>query len=113
MRAPACSDNPSEGGGDELQRDCFQLSPAKDFIVAYNPRAQGRTHGFQRRTHSQVDLFAGVLTQSEGGTADEGLIATHAIFMLVAWLLFAPWAIFVGVGAACSCVLLFQDGEGC
>ena len=91
-----CSD---EDGDSDLQRDCFRLSSTPegkmDFIVAYNPFVQNRPHGYQRRTAAQVDLNAGVLTQSESELADVGLLATHALFMLVAWMICAPWAIFV------------------
>ena len=88
VRAPACAENNAE------DKNCFRLGKS-DFIVAYNPLSQDRPHGYQRRTSGQVDLNAGVLTQREAETADEGLIATHAVFMLIAWMLFAPWAIFV------------------
>ena len=71
-----------------------------DFIVAYNTLLSNRPHGYQRRTNAQVDLNAGVLTQSEAGIADDGLIATHGAFMLVGWLLLAPWGVFV---RACHC----------
>jgi hypothetical protein len=96
VRAPVCSiqDDPSDP-----QRNCFRLSSTSegnmDFIVAHNPDAQDRPHGFQRRTAAQVNLIAGILTQTETQIADTGLIATHGVFMLVSWMLCAPWSIFV------------------
>ena len=77
------------------RQNCFQITSSTDFIVAYNPFSASRTHGYYRRTQSQVNLYAGILTQSVGETADEGLIATHGVFMLVAWMLIAPWAVYV------------------
>jgi hypothetical protein len=96
VRAPVCSDQDDQS---DPQRNCFRLSSTPegkiDFSVAYNPLAQNRPHGYQRRTAAQVDLNAGILTQSETQTSDTGLIATHGIFMLVSWMFCAPWAIFV------------------
>lgn len=77
---------------------CFRLTSTDDdrmnFIVSFNPN-EFANHGYMRRTAAQVDLFAGILTQSEIGTADDGLIATHGIFMLLAWMVVAPAAIFI------------------
>ena len=101
IRAPVCNDDFTldEHGSQQqptsTKRNCFQLSTSADFIVAYNPLSGSRTHGYYRRTTSQVNLFAGILTQAESGTADEGLVATHGVFMLIAWMLAAPWAIYI------------------
>jgi hypothetical protein len=74
-----------------------------DFIVSYNPMALNRPHGYQRRTSAQVDLIAGALTQRESLVTDTGLLATHGVFMLVAWMIAAPLGIFVSV-VNCECV---------
>ena len=71
------------------------MVPTKmDFIVAFNLNAIVN-HGYMKRTSAQVDLNAGFLTESEAPIADEGLIATHAVFMLIAWMLVAPASVFV------------------
>lgn len=97
LRIPACSD--SAEVEDSSTRRCFDMSSEPDgsidFIVSYNLLAPNRPHGFQRRTSAQMNLRAGTLTEAEAGTADDGLIATHGVFMLFAWMILAPWAIFV------------------
>lgn len=97
VTAPVCDDTEQFANG---KVNCFRTSSnangEMDFIVAYNPNRIGN-HGYQMRTAAAVDLSAGVLTQSESDTADVGLIATHAIFMLCGWMLFAPMAIFVSL----------------
>lgn len=100
VRAPVCDDDAVDGTfGDP--RECFRLSSTSDgkmdFIVAYNPLAQNRPHGYQRRTSAQIDLKGGVLTSAESQISDEGLIATHAVFMLLSWMVLAPAGIFVGL----------------
>ena len=101
VRAEVCGDDTADS---EAGRNCFRMTSSPgggmDFIVAYNTLMNNRPHGYQRRTNAQVDLNAGVLTQSEAGIADDGLIATHGAFMLVGWLLLAPWGVFV---RACHC----------
>lgn len=96
VRAPVCDDNYNDIGEG---RTCFRLYSTEDrkmdFILAYNPLAQNRPHGYQRRTAAQVDLIAGVLTQAETQIADDGLIATHAIFMLLSWMILAPAGVYV------------------
>jgi hypothetical protein len=97
VTAPVCDDNEQLTNG---KVNCFRTTSnangEMDFIVAFNPNRIGN-HGYQMRTAAAVDLSAGVLTQNESDTADVGLIATHAIFMLFGWMVFAPMAIFVSV----------------
>jgi hypothetical protein len=106
IHAPVCMDPADDTSpeGPPLKdplRNCFRLSSTPngkmDFIVSYNPMDLNRPHGYQRRTSAQVDLFAGVLTQRESLVTDQGLLATHAVFMLAAWMIFAPLGIFVSV----------------
>jgi len=118
IRAPLCSgddDNSSNANGEganQKQKNCFGTSSSPDgkmdFIVSYNPMSSTRPHGYQRRTSAQVDLMAGVLTESEVSTADSGLIATHGVFMLIGWMLVAPWAVFVSLDSCwlSSCLLV-------
>ncbi|CAJ1957528.1 unnamed protein product [Cylindrotheca closterium] len=94
IRADVCA-------GDDVggkTRNCFQSSSNGDgtmnMIAAYNP-SRVRPHGFQRRTSTVVDLKAGIQTADEGNVAQEGLIAYHAITMLVFWMFLAPIGIFV------------------
>lgn len=97
VRALVWSDN--EDNTASSGKNCFKMESTSDgrmdVIAAYNPISQNRPHGYQRRTNAQVNLKAGILTQSEGHTADSGLIATHGIFMMIGWLLVAPWAVFI------------------
>jgi hypothetical protein len=44
-----------------------------------------------------MDLIGGDLTERESLVTDQGLLATHAIFMLIAWMICAPVGIFVSV----------------
>lgn len=97
VQAPVCNDEvklSSDG-----QRNCFALSSTPegdiDMIVAYNPSAQNRPHGFQRRSSSRVNLKAGILTQLEESLADDGLIAYHAISMYIFWMFLAPLGVFI------------------
>lgn len=80
-------------------RDCFETASNPDGtidnIVAFNPSDQSRPHGFQRRSSSVIDLNAGMLTESETGIADDGLIAYHAVTMLIFWMILAPAGIFI------------------
>jgi len=95
VTAPVCDDNAQFDNG---KVNCFRTTSKAngdmDFIVAYNPNRIGN-HGYQMRTAAAVDLSAGVMTQVESETADVGLIATHAIFMLFGWMVLAPMAIFI------------------
>lgn len=100
LRAPLCNDDDMDGDTSQhASRNCFLQSSTADgemdLIVAFNPSDQTRPHGYQRRTHVQVDLSAGSLTQAESVVADEGLLAAHAIFMLFVWMLLAPLGVFV------------------
>mmetsp|Transcript_22791 Transcript_22791/g.25964 ORF Transcript_22791/g.25964 Transcript_22791/m.25964 type:complete len:1587 (-) Transcript_22791:233-4993(-) len=95
VRAPVCSSKNNEDNSKTSPRNCFRLSSTQDFIMAYNPSAQSRTHGFQRRTAAQVDLYTGSQTEPETKTADEGLIALHGIHMLFSWMILAPVGIFI------------------
>lgn len=100
LRAPLCNDDDTEGDtSQDTSRNCFLQSSTPggeiDLMVAFNPSDQTRPHGYQRRTHVQVDLSAGSLTQAESVVADEGLLAAHAIFMLFVWMLLAPLGVFV------------------
>lgn len=100
LRAQVCiDDDAAEGNRDSDNQTCFRTTSTSDgrmdYIVAYNPLSQLRPHGYQRRTSSQLDLNAGIATQTETDTVDSGLIATHGIFMLVGWLFIAPWAVFI------------------
>lgn len=100
VRAPVCNNDETVAidSGSE-KRNCFRTvsteDGAMDFIVAYNRVANSRPHGYQRRTNAQIDLTAGVFTQEEASTADDGLIATHGAFMLFGWLGLAPWGVFI------------------
>jgi len=97
VTAPICNINDDHSDG----KDCFRTTSKEngemDFIVAYNENNYmiRKGHGYQKRTSSAVDLSKGKQTQSETGTADEGLVATHAMFMLCAWMIFAPGAVFI------------------
>lgn len=102
VKAPVCATGEDQDGSDSIvlsRRTCFKTSSTPDgkmdFIAAYNPLSAIRPHGYQRRTSAQVDLTAGILTQEETETVDSGLIATHGIFMLLGWLILAPWGIFI------------------
>mmetsp|Transcript_13448 Transcript_13448/g.25308 ORF Transcript_13448/g.25308 Transcript_13448/m.25308 type:complete len:1223 (+) Transcript_13448:3-3671(+) len=95
VKAKVCPD----GDDDSSTAACFRSTSTADgkidFIVAFNPFTTVRSHGYQRRTSAQVDLSAGILTSVEQDTVDNGLIATHGIFMLAGWLFLAPWGIFI------------------
>ena len=119
IRAPVCDENDDDNDEQQQQphasrtrRDCFLLSSTADgkmdFIIAYNPLSKVRSHGYQRRTFAQVDLITsgGGLTQSEASVADTGLIATHGTFMLLGWMVLAPWGVFVSCLFCFKCVLL-------
>mmetsp|Transcript_5710 Transcript_5710/g.13451 ORF Transcript_5710/g.13451 Transcript_5710/m.13451 type:complete len:1254 (+) Transcript_5710:47-3808(+) len=84
---------------EHVETDCFDISSnpdgSIDMIVSYNPNDQNRPHGFQRRTSTVVDLKAGIMTASEDGVADTGLIAYHGITMLVFWMIMAPIGIYI------------------
>ena len=84
---------------EEITTGCFEISShadgTMDMIVSYNPNEQNRPHGFQRRTSTVVDLQAGIMTASEEGVADTGLIAYHGITMLVFWMFMAPAGIYI------------------
>jgi len=84
--------------GEQKTSNCFEPSSngdgTIDMIVAYNP-SRVRPHGFQRRTSTVVDLKAGILTAEETAIAQEGLIAYHAITMLVFWMFLAPIGIYI------------------
>lgn len=99
VRATVCGDDETDSAVDsEPARNCFRMageSGELDFIVAYNTIANSRPHGYQRRTNAQVNLEEGILTEGESATADDGLIATHGAFMLIGWMLLAPWGVFV------------------
>ncbi|CAB9503323.1 Dual oxidase 1 [Seminavis robusta] len=103
IRAPVCPDELDDSTiSDETASDgvsCFRLNSEEDgtmdFIVAFNPNSMSRTHGYMRRTSAQVDLRAGILTQSEANVADSGLVATHGLFMLVGWMVAAPVSVFI------------------
>ena len=94
VRADVCA---SETAGGKTS-NCFDPSSNADgtidMIAAYNP-ARVRPHGFQRRTSTVVDLKAGLLTAAESSIAQEGLIAYHAITMLVFWMFLAPVGIYI------------------
>mmetsp|Transcript_35416 Transcript_35416/g.85880 ORF Transcript_35416/g.85880 Transcript_35416/m.85880 type:complete len:1612 (-) Transcript_35416:38-4873(-) len=94
IRTEVCA---GDGVGGKIS-NCFQPSSNADgtidMIAAYNP-SRVRPHGFQRRTSTVVDLKAGILTAEEGSVAQEGLIAYHAITMMVFWMFLAPIGIFV------------------
>lgn len=96
VRAPVCEDDAA--GSVDGKVDCFRLTSKPngemDFIVAYNKNGI-RNHGYQMRTGAALDLNSGFQTQGESLVADTGLIATHAVFMLFAWMFLAPLAIFV------------------
>jgi hypothetical protein len=99
VNAPVCDDDDDAESSDD-KVNCFRTTSntngEMDFIVAYNPNRIGN-HGYQMRTAAAVDLSAGILTQSEAHVADTGLIATHAMFMLFAWCVLTPMAIFVSL----------------
>lgn len=94
IQAEVCA---GEGFGGKTS-NCFEPSSNGDgtinMIAAYNP-SRVRPHGFQRRTSTVVDLKAGILTAGESNVAQEGLIAYHAITMMVFWMFLAPIGIFV------------------
>eukprot|EP00980_Cylindrotheca_fusiformis_P016407 scaffold4891_cov140-Cylindrotheca_fusiformis.AAC.4 len=93
LRTAVCNDD------DEEKNGCFELASnidgTIDVIAAFNPSAQNTPHGFQRRTSSVVDLKAGILTAPESGVADTGLIAYHAVTMMVFWMFLAPMGIYI------------------
>jgi hypothetical protein len=101
IRAPVCMDPADDTSPEGPLRNCFRLSSTPDgkmdFIVSYNPMALNRPHGYQRRSSAQMDLIGGDLTERESLVTDQGLLATHAIFMLIAWMICAPVGIFVSV----------------
>jgi hypothetical protein len=102
IRAPLCNSNSQDGFADDQIRDCFNITSTPDrkmdLIAAFHPSDQDRPHGYQRRTSSQADLNAGVLTERESGSStDEGVIAFHAISMLFFWMILAPAGIFVRI----------------
>lgn len=65
-----------------------------DFITAFNTHS-ATVHGFMRRTSAQLNLLDGMLTQGEAPVVEQGLIATHGLFMLFGWMIMAPLAVFV------------------
>ena len=95
LRAPACDDTVGQMNG---TIDCFRLSSTEDnlmdFITAFNPNS-ATVHGFMRRTSAQLNFFDGMLTQGEAPVVEQGLIATHGLFMLFGWMIMAPLAVFV------------------
>ena len=97
IRAPACDDGVGPFNGPV---DCFRLSSTDDnlmdFITAFNPNS-ATVHGFMRRTSAQLNFFDGMLTQGEAPVVEQGLIATHGLFMLFGWMIMAPLAVFVSI----------------
>lgn len=94
IRAEVCGDEENEG----KTANCFEPSSNGDgtmsMISAYNPTRIG-AHGFQRRTSTVVDLKRGFLAGAESNVAQEGLIAYHAVTMIVFWMFLAPIGIFI------------------
>ena len=100
VTAPVCEETatvPNSQGVVDCFRTTSKVNGDMDFIVAYNPRLASRGHGYQMRTAAAANLESGRQTLSEVPTADEGLIATHAVFMLFGWMVFAPAAVFVSM----------------
>ena len=97
VRTLICNDK--EENAVSTGKKCFQIGPTAngrmDLVVAYSTISQHRPHGYQRRTDAQVDLRAGIVTQDEAATADPGLIATHGVFMMIGWMILAPWGVFI------------------
>ena len=93
VSAPACDENAQFTG------NCFRTSSAADgtmdFIVAYNSNQVHTGHGYRQRTAASANLADGRMLGEESKIADEGLIATHAVFMLCGWMVFAPAAVFI------------------
>jgi peroxidase len=114
IRAPVCDMTGANSNNGANSIDCFRLnsptdnSTKQDFIVAYNPN-EAANHGYMRRTAAQVDLVTGILTQSEIGTAGDGLIATHGLFMLIGWMVVAPLAIFVSLHSVGEVLLAWKS----
>ena len=113
VRAPACTEEEESTSILSNQRSCFKLSSTADgkmdFIAAFQPEDKSRPHGYQRRTSAQVDLVAGMLTANESETSDAGLIATHGVFMLIAFMVVAPLGIFVSGTKASLCDEMCTD----